>query len=249
MRKLLLMGASVAAITLPFDAHAALPTFDAAALAQALKSYAQEAASYARQGAQLLEAEKTVQWQIQQFQAFVMSPNLGAALGLMNQAGLGSSLPLNPTAIQGLLSGYGGISSKLGALSSLSNSSFNANTVYTCQDQSWQCQQQRANANGIAGAQGVGMTALQDIAAHIPIMQALRQNLASATTPAQRENAMAALQTEQLWAEQESNQLQSASLIYAAQRDARQERDDEALSQSFESDLKELAARGFTVPQ
>lgn len=246
MKKLLL--ASMAVLAVPLHARAALPTFDASNLAQSLKNYAELAAQYARQGQQLLQAEQTVAWQIQQFQAFVQNPNLGAALGLMQSAGLGSTLPINPSALQGLFSGYGGglqsLAGKLGSLGSLANNAYNQNHVYTCTDNSFACQQSTENANGIAGAQGAAVQAAQDIEAHLPVMQALRDNLLQATTPAQREQAMAQLQAENVWATNEGNQLQVALLLEQSQQNANEQREREKLHKDIADAITDANANG-----
>ena len=119
-------------------------------------------------------------------------------MALMNELGISDPLPINPGAITGLINGSGGINGFLGNLSNLANSSWATNHVYSPTDGSWNSQQLIANGNGIAGAQGIPQQVYEQMAQHFSVIGALRQNLATATTPAQRENAMAALQSEQL---------------------------------------------------
>jgi hypothetical protein len=250
VRRALLLG--VAALAFPLRAHAALPVFDATALAQSLKNYSQLAAQYARQGEQLIQAEETVRWQIQQFVAFVQNPSLGAALGLMNQAGLSGTLPVNLNALQDLFSGYGGglqsLAGKLGSLGNLANNAYGQNHIYTCTDSYFACQQRQDNANGIAGAQGVALQAAQDIQAHLPVMQALRQNLLAATTPAQREQAMGQLQAESAWASAEAGQIQIAMLMKQSQKDADQQRAEEKIDQDLDEVIQTAKSNGDQIP-
>ncbi len=89
---------------------------------------------------------------------WVHNPSLGSALGLLNIAGLGSSLPVNAYAVlnpvNGRTYGQGGlpeISDVLSGLSSLTAGAYSANHVYTPTDASWASQQLVTNSNSIAG--------------------------------------------------------------------------------------------------
>ena len=104
-------------------------------------------------------------------------------MALLGQVGIENPLPVSPYAIQGLLNGRSGISGTLGALSTLSNSSFGTNHVYAPNDGTWTSQQLNANASGIAGTQGAAMQIFQQVSAHYPVIQALRDHLMVATTP------------------------------------------------------------------
>lgn len=213
---------------------------DPAAIVQLLKSYTQELKGYATQLQQLQQEVQTAQYEMSTFNSLVQNPNLGTAMALMNQAGLGSTLPISPYAVQGLINGQGGISGTLGALSTLANSSFNTNLVYSCTDNSWQCQQQKNTANGLAGSQSVALNALQTLQSHVPILASIRTQLATATAPAQRENAMAALQTEEAWTAEQGNQLMAANILVSTQARVRQEQAQERLNQSIDHVLASM---------
>jgi hypothetical protein len=195
---------------------------------------------YAAQLQQLQQEVQTAETTFQMLNSFVQNPNLGTAVGLMNLAGLGSALPVNPYSLQSLINGTGGLNNMLGSLSGLTNSTFNTNLVYSCTDSSWACQQQKQNATGLAGSQGVGMQEIQTLAAHIPILQAIRDQLASATTPAQRDNAMAALQTENAWATEEGNRLMAVNVLIESQRDIRNEQDNEKLQKDLQITINSI---------
>jgi hypothetical protein len=235
-----------------------MPVIDPTSIAQRVKSYLQDLKNYAVYLQQLQQAVQQVQWATTTAQALIQNPNLGAAMGLMNALGVSDPLPVNPSAITGLINGggigaggvngvLGGFNGALGNLSNLANSSWSANHVYSPSDGSWNSQQLIANGNGIAGAEGIAQQVYSEMAQHFSVINALRENLATATTPAQRENAMAALQGEQVWAQNAGGQLQAAQIMLAAQDGSRAQRDNEQLDQSIDLELQAAAAHG--VPQ
>lgn len=242
-----------AALAIPLSpARAQIPVTDLGNLGQQilqygqmLKDYAQQGLDYARQGQQLAQETQMVTNEVAMLNSFVQNPNLGSAMGLMSMAGLENPLPINPYAVQGLLSGQGGISGALGQLGSLSTGSYNSNLYYDQNNNTWQGQEAANRANGIAGAQGIGMVNLQQIAAHIPILQDLRNRLATATTPKEVQDAQAALSTEQTWASETGSQLQASALMYAAQRDADVDRENQHLAQSIDNNLAQAKAHGY----
>ncbi len=179
-RALLGMAAGIAlAAGYSLPARADLPVIDTAALGQwaqqlqndvkayalDLQRYAGEVKSWATQNLQWLQQVQQYTTQLQQYtneltmlENWVHNPSLGSALGLLNIAGLGSSLPVNAYAVLNLVNGrsygQGGlpeISGVLSSLSSLTAGAYSANHVYTPTDASWASQQLVTNANSIAG--------------------------------------------------------------------------------------------------
>lgn len=207
---------------------------DSASLFQQVKAYAQELRQYATALQSLQQQVQTAEQTLQIVQSTIQNPSLGAVMGLANRAGLGSALPINPYSVQGLVSGSGGLSSRLGSISTLSNSSFGANTIYQCQDQSFACLQQRQTAVALAGQQGIGMASIQSLADHQLVLQGVRDRLATSNTPAERENALGLIQTESLWTQQESARLTAVSVLMQSQRDIRVQQADEKLKQGFD---------------
>lgn len=235
-----LIAASLATVLCAPVAHAQVPVTDSGSLIQQLKAYVQDLKGYATQLQQLQQEVQTAETTFQMLNSFVQNPSLGTAMGLMQFAGLGSAIPINPYSVQSLINGQGGLNGTLGSLSGLVNGSFNTNAVYTCTNTSWACQQQQQNANGLAGQQGIGMNAIQTLAAHLPVLQSIREQLATATTPAQRDNAMAALQTENAWATQEGNRLMAANILIESERDIRNERNNEKLQQDLQATISSI---------
>jgi hypothetical protein len=196
-------------------------------------SWATQAQQYYMQGQQyLVEAE--------QLASFVHSPNLGAAMGLLNQAGLGNSLPVSPYSVMGLVNGtsYGGgglpqIQGVLGSLSGFASSSYTANHVYTPNDGTWVATQTIARANSIAGMQGAAQASVADYQAHQAAFQAVQDRLATAKTPKDVQDAQAQIALQQTWYANEAGQMQAVTAAYQAQRDADVQKDNERLKQSF----------------
>ena len=125
-----------------------------------------------------------------------------------------------------------------GALSTLSNSSFGTNHIYTPNDGSWSSEQLNATANGIAGTQGAAMQIFQQVSAHYPVVQALRNRLLAATTPKDVADAQAQITAEQAWEQNATAQLQSVALLNAAQQQSNQQRQNEKLDQDIDAVLK-----------
>jgi hypothetical protein len=233
--KIALLGACLVVWCVP--AHAQVEVDSIVADIAAVKSLAQDVKAYALFGQQYFV-------QAQQLASFVASPSLGGALGIMGQTGLGNDLPINPASLVGLTSGYSmslnGLAGKLAVLSSLSNASYNQNHVYDCTSQEWSCQQQQQRSYGLAGASGIAQAAYQDLRDHMPVVQALRDQAATATTPSQRENVALALQSETAWNNNLSAQIAAAEMQAKSDEGSLAQKDNEKLSQSLKATMNEI---------
>jgi hypothetical protein len=242
-------------------ARAALPVIDSVALVQwakelgnevkayglQLQQYAGEVKSWATQNLQWLQQLQQYAVQLQQYtneltmlENWVRNPSLGAAMGLLNMAGLNNSLPVNAYAVLNLVNGrsygQGGlpeISGVLSSLSSLTAGAYSANHVYTPTDASWASQELISNANSIAGEQGVAQAAVSDLQAHAAALQALRDHLMASSSPKDVQDAQAQIELEQVWTTNEAAQLTAINAAYAAQRDALAQRDNEKMNQDI----------------
>jgi hypothetical protein len=207
----------------------------------AVKDLAGQAKAFALQAQQYVTEAQQLAQLVSTFNAFVQNPSLGAALGLMNTTGLGNDLPINPAGLMSLTSGYSmslsNLGAKLSALSSLSNVSYNQNHVYTCTDQSWTCQQQQQRGFGLAGSSGIAQSAYQDLRNHMPVIQALRDQAATATMPAQRENVALALQSETAWNNNLAAQITAAEMQAKSDEASLAQQDNEKISQSIETTI------------
>jgi hypothetical protein len=247
-------AASAVAILGCFWSQAAIadtPVIDFTSIGNELRQIAQAEKGYALQAKQAFTEAQTYYTQAQMLLGFVHDPNLGAAMGLMNMAGLGNSLPVNPYAVQGLVNGFnyragglpafGGIA---GSLSNLSNASWSTNHVFTPTDGSWRSKQVIASANGISGTQGAAEAAYQDYRSHAGVFQALRDRLATATTPKDVEDAHAQIALEQVWTNNQQGQLGAIEIAYLAQRDNNEQRDREQVMKAGQAYLDSAKAAG-----
>jgi type IV secretion system protein VirB5 len=207
-------------------------------------SWTTQAASYARQGQQYL-TEAT------QLAAFVHAPSMGAAMGILNMAGLGNALPASPYAVMGLVSGvrYGGsglpqIQGVLSSLSGFSSSAFTANNVYTPKDGSFASREAIANANSIAGYQGAAQASVADYQAHQATFNALETRLQTATQPKDVQDIQAQIALQQTWFANEAGQMQAVTAAYTAQRDAMAQRGSEAINRGMDNFHNAAVAQG-----
>jgi hypothetical protein len=242
MKRIVLLGSCLMAWSGLANAQIAVDSV--AADLNAVRSFAQEIKSFGLQAQQYVAEAQTLAQAVQQYNAFVQSPSLGAALGIMGQTGLGNDLPINPASLTGLTSGYSmslnGLAGKLAVLSSLSNAAYSQNIVYVCTDQSWSCQQQQQRGFGLAGASGIAQSSYLDLRNHLPVLQALRDQAATATTPAQRENVALALQSETAWNNNLSAQITAAQMQAKTDEGSLTQRANEEMSKSIETTINEI---------
>lgn len=233
-----------------------VPVIDVAALAEwaqsiqnqveqytlQVKQYVGEQLSWAKQLQQYALQMQQYENQLQLFLNFYHNPSLGAAQGILGRVGLGSTLPVNPTSVLGMVNGfqYGGgglarINGLTSQLSGLISSSWATSHVYTPTDASWTSEQLVARANGIAGAQGAAQSAYGDLASHSDTLPALRDTLLHSTDSKSVADASAQVQTEIAYNTNEAAKLQAIQAAYEAQRDSVIQRDNEKLSQNIEA--------------
>ena len=170
---------------------------------------------------------------------FVHNPNLGSVMGLLNALGVQNDLPLNPFAVQSLLSGYGGMGGLNGALGQLSslgnlvNGSFNADHLFDCTDNSFACQQAKARAAANAGYKGIASQLYTDLANHMTSLTGLRTTLRGASDPKTVADATAQIALEHTWVSNTAAQLQAVTAIAQAQQRVNEQQADEKLSADF----------------
>jgi conjugal transfer/entry exclusion protein len=267
--------AGVAALALLWGVEVAnaqgIPVIDAAALTQWVQSIANEVKAYALQVQQWTTQNLAWTKQIQQYatqlqqyaqevelyENFFHNPSLGAALGLMNGAGLGNALPVNGYAALGLVNGLSsigaggqgfslaGLTGILGNLSALSGQSWTASHIYTPTDGSWASQQMIARANGIAGYKGAGEAAYNDLRTHANTLQPLRDDLLASTDTKSVLDASGAMQTEIAWNVNQMAQMQAIQMDYQAHSDSLVQRDNERMDADIESFLRGSPAQAL----
>jgi len=223
-------------------------------LAKWLKQEADNLKAYTLQYQQYLTQTEQYYTEVQMFINWVHNPTLGGALGLMQMAGLGAYLPVQPMAMLSLVNGLqsaasgnlslGGIGAIFGALNALTSQAWTTNHIYTPVDGSWDSQQLSAGAASIAGMQGGAMNAYQGFQNHMADQQALRDHLLGLESPKDVADTQAQIALEQAWTENQNGQVLSTMAAYLAQRDSREQRDNEAFLQSIDN---WLAASGTGI--
>lgn len=262
MRRILLAGIG---LLMSGTARADVAVIDFSSIAQEIKSFTLQVQQEAIETRQLIGDELSWVTQGQQYAmqgrqyiteatqlaAFVHAPSVGAAMGLMNQVGLGNSLPVNPMAAMSLVRGvsyrgggtpgFGGISQVLGSLSSLS---YATNHVYTPDDGSFASKELIAKGNGINGTQGAALAAYGDLHNHQATQQALRDRLATATTPKDVQDIQAQIELENVWTANQQASMSALQVSAEAQRAADEQRGNESIRKSFDTTLDEARATG-----
>ena len=92
-------------------------------------------------------------------------------------------------------------------------------------------------ASSNAGIKGLTGQIYQQLAQHIPVLQSLRAQLGTASTPAQREHIMAQLAIENTWAQNAQGQLQTVTALAGAQQRVDANRENEHLAESIDTVL------------
>ena len=211
-----------------------------------------QALQWAKQQQQYLVEAQQLATEAQQLIAFVHDPSLGAAVGLLNAAGLGSSLPINPYAVMqitnGIAYGNGGLPEIQGILSgvtNLSTQSYSATHVYTPTDGTMDSQRLIARGNSIAGTQGLAGAAYIDLTTHAAALPALRNDLEAANNPKDVQDAQAEVEMEGTWTANQQAKLTALQLTYAAQQDSREQQSREQVKQSWDDQLTQARAQGI----
>ena len=224
MRRLLL--ATIAALAMCKEVQAQIPVTDVGNLVAQAKNLFQEVQSYAVQ-------LQTLQTEVQSYLQFVYigqqlvhDPSLGTFTQLANRLGLDTSIPLNPYAVQGLISGAGGINglngimSKVPLLGGLVNTSFANNQLYNCQTGDAGCQLSQVSAASRAASQGLANKMLQDISSHMANLQSLRDRAATASDPKTVPDLTLQAGIEQNWLQGAQGQLQAIGIMHSSQEAA-----------------------------
>lgn len=215
--------------------RAELPVIDVQSIYQQIQSYltqvkqwVQEQLSYTTQLQQLAHELQTDLSTAMLVANFIHDPSLGALMGLMGMTGLTNDLPINPSALQGLLSGYGGMrgmsgiigtgSSKLSQLTSLVSGSYSTNNLYQCSSNDYACTQNNIRMTGLSGQQGALSQLYTEITNHTQVLQQARSQLLTATDPKTVADLQAQIQTETAYLQSQTAQAQIVIGLSAAQQ-------------------------------
>jgi hypothetical protein len=204
------------------NARAQWAVIDVAAIAQAVKDYAIQLQQLATEVKELEEDIQMVANLTMMVENFIHYPALGTATGLMNMAGLDLSLPVDPYAVQNLLTGYSGVHSiagltgKLGSLSGLIPGSYDRDHLYSCTDDSFACAQSQRRANAYAGYKGTLSNLYSDLVEHNAVLNGLRTDM-NAKDPKTVMDATGQAALENAWATEHLAQVQTVNGLAQAQ--------------------------------
>jgi len=202
----------------------------------------QAAEEAAQQLQQLVQQVETLQQQYEMlmntYQALTHVTDLGSAVSALRTLGIQNPLPVDPWAVQQLLSGRGSLSGIGGSLGSLFNRNYGANHIYTPTGDSALARQIEQNGNSIAGAQAVAQQLYQAVANRIPLMQQLEDRLNTARDPKDVMDLQARLAAEQSFIQSQQVQAQALTTWYAAQ--VRSER--QQFEEQRQKDIDEVIA-------
>jgi type IV secretion system protein VirB5 len=142
--------------------------------------------------------------------------------------GIQNPLPINPSAVQSLLSGRGSVDGMAGSIGSLFNSNWETSHVYTPTGASYEASLIQRGAISIAGIQGLSGQLYQSMAQRMPLLQELQDRLDSAKDPKDVLDLQARLAAEQSYIQAQSVQAQTLAMMQVASyREQQQERDEQ----------------------
>jgi hypothetical protein len=117
------------------------------------------------------------------YQAVTGVRSIGGALSAMSMLGIQNPLPIDPYALQNIISGAGGPTGMVASLAALYTGNRAVNTVYTPGATDWSAQQMIASGNSLAGTQTLVQRLFQASGDRLQQLVGLRTRLASATDP------------------------------------------------------------------
>jgi type IV secretion system protein VirB5 len=249
MRRVLMVGTAVAMVTAASPAYALFGVgdvvIDPTAIANQVKQLANEAQdhlSWINQAQQMYQEYQ----QLQAVYGVLSHPNgLGSVVSAMNMLGIQNPLPVNAWSVQQLMSGQGGVSGNLGALSGLFNTNFNANHVYSSNDGSFLSGILGSNANSIAGVQSLAQQLYGSMSTRLSNMQGLQAKLAASTDVKETADIQAQLAIEQNNIQAQQAQAQALALMQAANLQNQRQQVSEQRQKEIDDLLADAAAHGY----
>lgn len=225
MIRRLALASSVALLALPLSARSrGLPVIDSASIGNQIAEHAE---TLARWGSQLSAMEAQLQRLMATYQAITGVRDMGSAMAALNMVGIQNPMPVNPYAVQNLISGTGGISGMSSALSGLYTGNASANHVYTPSGGDWRAQDLMTNANSLAGIQALAQHSYQASADRLTQLAVLRARAQIASDPAEVSQLQAQTAIVQSDIASQQQQLQAVAVMAQTQQQVRAQRTDE----------------------
>jgi type IV secretion system protein VirB5 len=208
--------------------HAQWAVIDNANLTQMIHQVQQAAEQI-----QLLQQQ--VQTVMSVYNAISHVTDLGSAVSALGLLGIQNPLPVNPYAVQNLLSGRGSIMGMSASIGSLFNSNFSSSHVYTPNGSSYQEGLLSRNATSIAGMQGLAGQLYHSMSQRLPLLAELQARLETATTQKDVDDLQARLLAEQSYIQAQGVQAQSLAMMQVSAYQSRQQEHDEQRQQELDS--------------
>jgi hypothetical protein len=245
MKSILLAGVAVLALAGP--ARAQIPVTDATQAAQGWEELASLATQVEDWGKQLIAMQQQLQTMLGLYNSLTHAPNIGAGLETaLGALGIQDALPVNPWAVQQLISGnntsFAGIG---GAVSGLVNQSWTSNHIYTPTTGSFADQQLIAKGNGLAGTQGLAQRLYQSISDSAPALQELHDAIMASPDMKDTADLQARYQVAATDMQGKIAQFNAISQMSVTQQAVWQQQADEKDSQNIDAFIAEGAARGY----
>lgn len=211
----------------------------------------EEAADIVRWGQQAADMATQIQGGVARLQqlertylALTRVTDLGSAVSALGMLGIQNPLPVNPYALQALVSGRGGATGMLGSLSSLYTGTLGQNRVYETAGETWLDRQINEQGGGLAGAQAVALQLYQSAADRVPLLNELQARINGAPDPSEREALIARFGAEQSYIQNAQVQAQTLGNYMAAQFQLRGQQREERLQRSIDEALQSSLAQG-----
>ncbi len=224
MIRRLALASSAALLALPLSARADAPVIDVANIKNQIVEHVETLAKW---GAQLSAMEAQLQQLMSAYQAITNVRDMGSAMAALNMVGIQNPMPINPYAVQNLISGTGGMSGISSALSGLYTGNASANHVYTPSGGDWRAQDMMTNANSLAGIQALAQHSYQASADRLTQLAGLRARALTASDPAEVAQLHAQTAIVQSDIASQRQQLEAVAVMAQTQQQVRAQRTDE----------------------
>jgi hypothetical protein len=247
-RVLIVTSAVLLVISAPAADAGGIPVFDAIADSQLVQTVKQ-GIDMVKQGAGILrEAQQTVQFAQMIYGAVSHITDIGGIMSVLGMAGIQDPLPINVYSLEGILRGGGtqGLNGLAGNFSSLFNSNWSNNSLFTPSNKSLASTALNERLSAVSGSQGLADTIFANAQTRMPLLRELMGRLSTSNDTADKLDLIARLTGEQNIAAQETNQAIATSLMSEAAIKAADIRDQQRLLQSDQAWLDEARAQTGT---
>lgn len=194
---------------------------------------------------QLAEARRQYEQLAATYRAISGVRDLGSAVGALGSVGIRNPLPTDPYAVQGLLSGTGGVGGISGNLDRLLRGSIGNSRVYQSPGRSWFEGEINRNGSGLAGAQAAALQLYEAAAQRMQFLDVLRGQISTAPDQATRDALSAQFAAEASGIQNQSLQAQALNNYMQAQIAMQPQRMLERRQNEIADVLMDARARGY----